>query len=48
MKSFAITVGLCVFLTGCIDLQYHIIRDCGWFALLRGSELLWLFGACHH
>jgi hypothetical protein len=48
LKPFAIVAGLTLFVSGCTYIQIRIIHDCGWFALLKGSEVLWLFGACHH
>lgn len=48
LKSLSIIAALCLFISGCGYVQIRIIHDCGWFALLKGSELLWLFGACHH
>lgn len=48
LNALAIFAAVALFLGGCTYLQIRIILDCGWFALLKGSELLWLFGACHH
>ena len=48
LKLMGVMLAIAGGLTGIVYLQIRIIHDCGWFALLRGSEWLWLFGACHH
>lgn len=47
LKVVAIMFAIAVLLSGCVYMQFRIIYDCGWFALLRGSEWIWLFGGCH-
>lgn len=46
LKLMAIMLLITSGLGGLVYMQIRIIHDCGWFALLRASEWLWLFGAC--
>lgn len=39
----AATVG---YLAAVLVIAALVVRDCGWFALIRGAEWFWLFGRC--
>lgn len=47
LKLMGLMLAIAGGVSGCAYVQIRIIHDCGWFALLKGSEWLWLFGACH-
>lgn len=49
--SFRPLIASLIFLCALIGstwLFMRVYRDCGWWVLLRGSEIFWAFGACHN
>lgn len=46
MRQLLILLVAAAFIVGAVVMQVRIIKDCGWAGMLKGSEMVWLFGGC--